>query len=83
MAHAMVLLLGAGPVVHLLLLPYGQDYPSITRLFEIAAFPFLLLLPGRAAFQTGLDFSGRPEEIVPVQEQGDRCRPGSDWSPDG
>jgi len=66
----MVMLLGAGPAVHLFLLPYGQDYPSITRLFEIAAFPFLLLLPGRAAYQTGLDFSGRPEENAPVQVQG-------------
>ncbi len=66
---AMLLLLGAGPAVHLLLLPYGQDYPSITRLFEIAAFPFLLLLPGRAAFQTGLDFSGRPIESAPSSEQ--------------
>jgi signal transduction histidine kinase len=67
---AMMLLLGAGPVVHLLLLPYGQDYPSITRLFEIAAFPFLLLLPGGAVFQTGLDFSGHPEESAPLLEPG-------------
>jgi signal transduction histidine kinase len=66
---AMLLLLGAGPAVHLLLLPYGQDYPSITRLFEIAAFPFLLLLPGRAAFQTGLDFGGGPEVSTPALEQ--------------
>jgi len=66
---AMLLWLGAGPVVHLLLLPYGEDYPSITRLFEIAAFPFLLLLPGRAAFQTGLDFSGHLETSAPVKEQ--------------
>ncbi len=69
----MLLLLGAGPVVHLLLLPYGQDYPSITRLFEIAAFPFLLLLPGRAAFQLGLDFSGAPVEDVPVLEPGNEA----------
>ena len=66
---AMLLLLGAGPAVHLLMQPYGQDYPSITRLFEIAAFPFLLLLPGRAAIQTGLDFSGLSEESPPRQEQ--------------
>jgi signal transduction histidine kinase len=66
---AMLLLSGAGPVAHLLLLPYGQDYPSITRLFEIAAFPFLLLLPGRAALQTGLDFSGRREEGAPVSKE--------------
>ena len=66
---ATLLLLGAGPAVHLLLLPYGQDYPSITRLFEIAAFPFLLLLPGRAAFQTGLDFSGLTEVSTPALNQ--------------
>lgn len=70
---AMLLLLGAGPVVHLLMLPYGQDYPSIIRLFEIAAFPFLLLLPGRAAFQTGLDFSGPSEAIEIIQEHGDEA----------
>ena len=54
----MLFLLGAGSGVHLFLLPYGQDYPTITRLFEIAAFPFLLLLPGRAAVETGLDLGG-------------------------
>jgi signal transduction histidine kinase len=66
----MVLLLGVGAMAHLIYLPYGQDYPSITRLFEIAAFTFLLLLPGRAVFQTALGLSGHAAEIVSASEPG-------------
>ena len=65
----MLFLLGAGSGVHLFLLPYGQDYPTITRLFEIAAFPFLLLLPGRAAVETGLDLGGRAVESGPIEDR--------------
>ena len=67
----MLFLLGAGSGVHIFLLPYGQDYPTITRLFEIAAFPFLLLLPGRAAVETGLDLGGRAVESGPLEESGE------------
>jgi signal transduction histidine kinase len=43
----MLVLLFSGHLAHLLLLPYGQDYPSAVRLAQVAAFPFLLTLPGR------------------------------------
>jgi len=38
----------AGCILHLVMLPYGQDYPGAVRLGQMAAFPFLLLLPQRA-----------------------------------
>ncbi len=49
---AMLLLLAAGRFVYLLL-PYSGDYPLVLRLFEIAAFPLLLLLPQRLQIDPG------------------------------
>ncbi|MBN1146085.1 MAG: GAF domain-containing sensor histidine kinase [Anaerolineales bacterium] len=43
----MLVLLFLGHLAHLLLSPYGQDYPGAVRLAQVAAFPFLLTLPGR------------------------------------
>lgn len=45
---AMLLLMTAGHAAHLLLLPYPGDYPYALRLFQMAAFPFLLLIPQRS-----------------------------------
>jgi len=41
-------LLALGNIVHLLLPQGGQDYSGAVRLAQIAAFPFLLALPGRS-----------------------------------
>jgi signal transduction histidine kinase len=43
----MLLLVGMGSILHLLLLPYGEDYAVAVRLGQIAAYPFLLILPQR------------------------------------
>ena len=45
MGLPMLLLLAAGPIAHFILLPYGENYPSIIRLTQMAAYPFLLVLP--------------------------------------
>jgi signal transduction histidine kinase len=41
-------LLALGHLVHLIFLSDGQDYSGAVRLAQIAAFPFLLALPGRS-----------------------------------
>jgi signal transduction histidine kinase len=65
----MLALLGVGSAAHMLLLPYGQDYPTITRLFEIAAYPILLLLPLRASQDAELgDTIYHIEDSEPVDE---------------
>ena len=43
----MFFILGVGWGAHLALLPYGGDYPSILRLAQMIAYPFLLLAPQR------------------------------------
>ncbi len=43
----MLVLLGFGHIAHLAYLPYGDDYPTFLRLFQMAAYPFLLILPLR------------------------------------
>ena len=45
MGLPMLLLLAVGPIAHFILLPYGENYPSIIRLTQMAAYPFLLVLP--------------------------------------
>ena len=42
-------MLALGHIVHLFLLQSGGDYSGAVRLAQIAAFPFLLVLPGRSA----------------------------------
>lgn len=43
----MFFILGVGWGVHLAMLPYGGDYPSVLRLAQMIAYPFLLLAPQR------------------------------------
>jgi len=45
---SMLVLLGAGAILHWIMLPYGGDYPAAVRLGQMAAFPFLILLPLRS-----------------------------------
>jgi len=42
---SMMLVLALGVIAHLLLLPDGENYPTLIRLTQIAAYPFLLLNP--------------------------------------
>lgn len=48
-ALAMLLVLAAGFAFHLVLAPYGNDYPSVLRLAQMAAYPLLGLLSSRLA----------------------------------
>lgn len=48
----MLLLLGAGSLAHLGLAPVEGDYPGLVRLAQMAAFPFLLILPQRLLTQS-------------------------------
>lgn len=38
---------GSGFILHLALLPYGEDYPSVLRMAQMIAYPLLALLPQR------------------------------------
>jgi len=49
----MLALLAGGHIAHMLL-PYGGDYPIALRLFEMAAYPFLLVLPQRQLLEEGV-----------------------------
>jgi signal transduction histidine kinase len=58
----MFFILGVGWGAHLALLPYGGDYPSILRLAQMIAYPFLLLAPQR--------FIAQPVELLPEIQSG-------------
>jgi signal transduction histidine kinase len=57
------LILG-GCVLHLVMLPYGQDYPGAVRLGQMAAYPFLLFLPQRA-----LALASAKPAVEPARDQ--------------
>jgi len=79
----MLALLSAGHAAHLLL-PYGGDFPIALRLFEMAAYPFLLVLPQRQLLEEGIaipDYRPHGEPESPSQPGENGIRPAFDADP--
>ncbi len=57
----MLALLTCGHIAHMLL-PYGGDYPIALRLFEMAAYPFLLILPQRQLLEESVSIPDHRQE---------------------
>jgi signal transduction histidine kinase len=66
---SMMVLLTAGHISYLLLLPENGAYPTAVRLFQMAAYPFLLMLPQRAVFQEEVETQTYQEESSPELDE--------------
>ena len=78
---SMLLLMAAGHILHLILVPYPGDYPYVLRLIQMAAFPFLLQLPQRvfhfeSSKQDVTDQSAESKTLLEEGDQGMDHRPG-------